>query len=476
MREPDHLAMLKSALAVEEALHPMDEVLAWIDRRRVATSFHVRPIPFSEMKGWSFHPDTGNLKHDSGKFFSIEGIRIQTNWGFVSQWDQPIIVQPEVGFLGILCKEIKGVLHFLLQAKIEPGNIGGVQLAPTLQATKSNYTQVHKGARPRYLEHFQSSEGSRVHLDVLQSEQGSKYLWKRNRNIILEVDGDVPVGEDYCWMTLGQIGLLLKKDNLVNMDTRTVISCISYGSYDCRSLELVKSVLFHDPAHATDQRHMLMSALDGERHKHSLPELISWITRMKCRFDLDVLRIPLNEVRGWHRTETCIRHEEGRFFSVIGVEASIGNREISSWCQPLVQSAQVGIIAFLIKSIDGVYHFLVQAKLEAGNLDIIELAPTVQCVNDNYRSSIPRQKPAFLDYVLQVKREQIWYDAHQSEEGGRFYHEQNRNMIIEVDEGFSLDVPPTYTWMTLNQIKDFIHFNNYFNMEARSLISAIGLW
>ena len=51
-------------------------------------------------------------------------------------WDQPIIDQPEIGFLGILCKEIKGSLHFLLQAKIEPGNKNFVQLSPTLQATR----------------------------------------------------------------------------------------------------------------------------------------------------------------------------------------------------------------------------------------------------------------------------------------------------------------------------------------------------
>jgi dTDP-4-dehydro-6-deoxy-alpha-D-glucopyranose 2,3-dehydratase len=476
MRENEKLMMLKSALALDTAVHSMEEIFAWIEARRQATRYEVKPIPFSALKGWRFDPQTGNLHHESGRFFSIEGVRVRTDWGFVPEWDQPIICQPEVGFLGILCKKINGVLHFLLQTKIEPGNIGGIQIAPTLQATKSNYTQVHKGARPRYLEYFISPDDSKVHLDVLQSEQGSKYLRKRNRNIILEVDGDIPVEEDFCWMTLGQIGLLLKQDNLINMDTRTVISCISYGSYDRRSLELAKSVLFHDAAQANDQRHMLLSALDAERHLHTLAELISWITHMKCRYELEINRIPLNEVRCWQRDSTHIRHETGKYFSVMAVEATIESREVSSWCQPLVQSAQIGIIAFLIKEIKGVYHFLVQAKLEPGNMDIIELAPTVQCVNDNYRSSIPEQKPAYLDYVLQVKPEQIWCDTHQSEEGGRFYHEQNRSLIIEVEDDFPLDVPPTYAWMTLNQIKMFIHFNNYFNMEARSLVSAIGLW
>lgn len=243
MREDEELMMLKSALALDTAIHSMEEIFSWIEARRKATRYQVRPISFAELKGWYFHSQTGNLQHESGRFFSIEGVRVRTNWGFVSEWDQPIICQPEVGFLGILCKKINGILHFLLQAKIEPGNIGGIQIAPTLQATKSNYTQVHQGTRPRYLEYFLSPDDSRVHLDVLQSEQGSKYLRKRNRNIILEVDGGIPVEEDFCWMTLGQIGLLLKQDNLINMDTRTVISCISYGSYNRRSLELAKSVL-----------------------------------------------------------------------------------------------------------------------------------------------------------------------------------------------------------------------------------------
>ena len=54
--------------------------------------------------------------------------------------------------------------------------------------------------------------------------------------------------------------------------------------------------------------------------------------------------------------------------------------------QPLVQPAQEGLVAFVIKKLI-MYHFLVQAKLESGNFDILELAPTVQCLTDNYRNT-----------------------------------------------------------------------------------------
>ena len=32
-----------------------------------------------------------------------------------------------------------------MQAKVEPGNINSIQLSPTLQATRSNYTKAHGG-------------------------------------------------------------------------------------------------------------------------------------------------------------------------------------------------------------------------------------------------------------------------------------------------------------------------------------------
>ena len=67
------------------------------------------------MEGWHIDDD-GSLHHDSGKFFSIQGIHVETDYGRVSAWDQPIICQPEIGYLGIITKEIDGMLYFLMAA------------------------------------------------------------------------------------------------------------------------------------------------------------------------------------------------------------------------------------------------------------------------------------------------------------------------------------------------------------------------
>lgn len=115
---------------------------------------------------------------------------------------------------------------------------------------------------------------------------------------------------------------------------------------------------------------------------------------------------------------------------------------------------------------------LIQAKMEPGNFDVLEMAPTVQCITGSYRK--PEYEVPFLDLFLnQNDNCKILYDALQSEEGGRFYHEENRYMVIDVQDMDIADLPNEYIWITLNQAKTFIKFNNYFNIELRSIIASI---
>lgn len=453
--------MIRSLLTTSNPFNSSEELQQWIDTRNREVQVSIRLIPFSEMANWHVDPD-GCLRHDSGRFFSVQGIHIDTDYGTNPGWDQPIIVQPEIGYLGILAKEFDGVLYFLMQAKIEPGNVNCVQISPTLQATKSNYTRVHHGKKPAYLDYFVNVRPENVLLDQLQSEQGARFLRKRNRNIIIKVDEDVEVLPDFRWMTIGQIKEFMHRDNMVNMDTRTVLSGIEYIDYITPMTDLTPLSPFG--------RDLLKSARTSDG-LHSMGQILSWLSGLKSRYDMFVYYKPIDKLEGWHRTGMEIANDAGKYFRVIGVQVNISNREVQSWDQPLMQPLQQGVCAFIIKKIGGVYHFLVQAKLECGNYDILELAPTVQCLTGNVFTA--KERPPFVDYILNASREQIRYDVLQSEEGGRFYREQNRNMIIEADEDFPMEVPEHYTWMTLNQINNFLKFNNFLNIQARSILSAL---
>lgn len=477
---------LVSALTECGRVFSLEHFFEWFDERKKSHRFNVERIPFAEMRDWDFEHSTGNLRHVNNGFFTIEGIWVETNAGPINEWAQPVINQPEIGILGIIVKKIDGILHFLMHANMEPGNLNTMQLAPTLQATRSNYLRVHRGRAPLYLEHFIEGGSSRILIDSLQSEQGARFLRKRNRNIIVEVFDDIEVFDDFCWLTLGQIQRLIKHDNLVNMDARSVLSCVPCVDYemavagiDQLRKELEKRLGSEGRAvfERMDEYRLgvLRSLMNVGGGFHRFDEIISWFTQMKVKYELDVERIPLKYVRNWERDELEIRHEDRKYFSVIAVAVEAETREVGSWTQPMIKPEADGIVAYLIKNINGMAHFLMQAKVEPGNFDIVEMAPTVQCVTGSYREDEPGSRPPFLDYVLGVSPEWIRLDSWQSEEGGRFYQEQNRNLLIEVPDDFPIEAPDNYIWLTLNQIKTFIKYNNYINVEGRCLLSSLSL-
>lgn len=467
------LDLIISSLTEHNPQMSTAEVVQWIEDLNQRTTFKIQKIPLARMEGWDFDK-RGNLRHRSGKFFSIEGVRIQTNYGHVSQWSQPIIYQPEVGILGILCQKRDGILYFLMQAKIEPGNVNQIQLSPTVQATRSNYTQVHGGQRPPYLDYFIDLRSKKVIVDQLQSEQGARFLKKRNRNMIVEIptDWEIQLQENFCWLTLGQIKKLMLHDNIVNMDARTVLSCTQLKVNNQVSTESLEPGL-RQLGFSETESNILLSLLSEQKALHSYEGIISWFTMLKTFTELEVTRCNIDEVNDWRVDEWDIAHVDEKFFKVIGVSASIGNREVASWCQPLIEQRQSGLIGFILKRIKGVYHLLVQAKLEVGNLDVFEMAPTVQCITGSYQE--PEWQVPYLEYFSDTRNALCLYDQLQSEEGGRFYCEQNRNMVVEVGDDFPESVEPNYIWLTFQQVKEFVKFNNYFNIEARSLLACISV-
>lgn len=471
-------SFLQSALTLENQYQPLEAFFPWFEHRLQANDFAVEQLALTDLDEWYFAENLHRLAHRSGKFFTIEGIRVQSDYGPVTEWDQPIINQPEVGILGILTQVVGGVRYFLMQLKMEPGNVNLLQLSPTVQATRSNYTQVHNGRLPHYLEYFIQHGRSTILVDQLQSEQGSRFLYKQNRNMVIEVQENVPLHDDFCWLTLGEIKKLLTIDNLVNMDSRTVLSCIplahpDWGFYHAANSHYQSA----NPAQVFGYqltgfpKDLFLSAVSVQS-RHTVDQIISWFVGIKTRHELAVQKIPLRDLRGWRQNEQSIAHETGQYFSVIGVAVQAKSREVLNWRQPLLKHASQGIVGFITQRLDGVLHFLVRASIEPGNRDMLELGPTVACSEPIKRDA--DKLPLFLDLFLQAPAEQVRFNVVQSEEGGRFYHFQNRHMILQLPDEAQLEVPSNFIWMTLKQITDFTK-HSYFNIEARNLLSCLSL-
>ncbi|MFZ5638809.1 MAG: NDP-hexose 2,3-dehydratase family protein [Pseudomonadota bacterium] len=433
----------------------------WLGRMRERHPLFVERVPLDALERWAFEGDPLRLRHESGKFFSIDGIRTTTDYGPIPVWDQPIINQPEVGILGILTRVDDGVRRYLMQAKVEPGNIGGAQIAPTLQATWSNYNRVHGGARPKYLEYFIGERPARVRFDQPQPEQASRFLKKLNRNVVLEIDEEPLVHDEFRWFTLEEIKLMLRSDNIVNMDARSVLSCIGLAT---------RETLPHERAAIDD---FGASLLDSANICGSLDAILAWLSDLRARHHFDVTRRGLDRLDAWELTSDELRHREGQFFSVIGARARINSREVCEWMQPLVYHAGKGLNGFVAQRIDDVLHFLVRACFYPGNRSMFELGPTIS--RSNYESVTQRMPMLpFIELFLDPPAGSVRHSSIQSEEGGRFYHYQNRYMILELPEGSLRDHPPEYRWMTLGQIQRLLG-DGLFTIEARNLLACLSL-
>ncbi|MCM1054510.1 MAG: NDP-hexose 2,3-dehydratase family protein [Bacteroides sp.] len=440
------------------------ELLSWVKEKNSNLKVSITRNKLTDSDKWFYDKAKGEIRNLSGTFFQIRGLRQYQ--GDEMLLEQPVLIQNEIGYLGMICKEIDGVLQFLVQAKIEPGNVNKIQISPTIQATKSNFTQKHGGKKPAYLDYFLNAAPENIIVDQIQSEQSSRFLGKRNRNIIITVDEDIEVLPSHRWMTLGTIKQLMKIDNLVNMDTRTVLSCIPYCIAKLPDAEK-KSIceMFSDKA-------LFRSMFDeNDKDGRDFVKVFRYINDYKMLHSRENKIVPLTELENWEFTDSGITHKTGYPFKVIFCDIEIEGREVTHWTQPLFEADGMATFGLITADFDGVKKFLVRAKSEAGCFDGIELAPTVQLeasVSENDYSDMDK-----LFFELWNGGAEIKNNVVLSEEGGRFYHEQNKNIILKVNPDMIGELPKGCFWLDYTTLNHMVQYNNVLNIQLRNLLSLL---
>ena len=458
--------LIKSWKCKEGNVTSTKTILDWVERRNTTLTVDIkkRPFPKEEDSFWFLDEKDGFIRNRKNTFFQLAGFRQMNGDELVCE--QPVIIQDEIGYLGIICKVIDGTLNFLMQAKVEPGNVNVIQISPTIQATKSNFTQSHGGRAPAFLDFFANAKNYNIVVDQIQSEQSSRFLRKRNRNILIDVgDSEVEVLDSHKWMTLGQIKDLMKIDNLVNMDTRTVLSCIPYSLMKPEQGEYEKiRELFDDKA--------LFNSI-FEDAPNMLPTIFNTINNYKMYSDLKHQLIPLRDLSNWEINDEEIVCKTPYDFKIVYCQIEIEGREVRCWEQPLVEAIGMAVFGLFTTVKDGCRYFLVKAKPEVGCFDGIELGPVVQMEPSNPGNKLDPVEQLFMEKL--EAGQSVLKDVILSEEGGRFYHEQNRNSIIEISESEIPVLPDGYFWVRFSVLNKMVQFNNFLNIQLRNLTSLLDI-
>ena len=230
--DSDVISRIETMLASirdDNQINKLDYIIEWFNKRREESDMVVEEIGINDLDKWSVDSTSGNVKHDSGGFFEMIGVKVSNTFDREvgkKGWTQPMIAKNPGGILGIIMKRINGVPHYLLQAKAEPVNIGKLQLSPTLQATTSNLLKAHGGSKPLFAEYFDEENKPKIIYAKWQSEDGGRFHLKSNYNMIVEVneEEELEIPDSFIWVTLYQIKQLMKIENFVGPHVRGIIS------------------------------------------------------------------------------------------------------------------------------------------------------------------------------------------------------------------------------------------------------------
>lgn len=425
----------------------MSDVEHWLASARVKSHLTVREIELADCRKWQLNH--GRLVHETGHFFSIAGVeqRPADTGG-----DGPLHVmidQSEVGWLGFLVRDVGEAVEWLLQAKTEPGNTRGTQVAPSLQATRSNYMQEHGGLPTRFLDLFRA--GDTVISDAPYSEQGSAFLWKFNRNTTLALPKDREIDlQDYRWMWCDGPSLrdCLARSYTVNTDARSVIATspwplLAGGGPLFRARPLARSYRLR-------QENLVARLLERKAIPRS--------PRIEWSF------VSLDAMPGWTLHPGGLRDSNNR--EVVEYrEVTTTDREVSTWCQPFLARAKSGSHTLVIRLVDGIAEVFVSLVQELGFGNRREFGPSLQTSADISR---------YFDPLLQAPNSIELIRIHQSDEGGRFMDVRAEYRIVLVgDGGDRRKQYPFGSWIPLGTLEMLVQQPGSTTNELRTLLSLL---
>jgi len=431
----------------------------WLGNRNTAAGLSLTKISISQTKDW-LRSDM-SIAHRLNRYFSIIGIKARTKKTGSTLGHQPMIYQPEIGILAFITRRTNDKVEILVQAKTEPGNIGGTQLAPTVQATLSNYSRVHQGKKTNFIEHFINNDNL-LKAGTLQSEQGNRFIEKFNRNIILELNKnelEEDLAENWIWVDVKEFLRLLDQDFLVNTDARSVLMS---SNWYLLTNESEPFALYRGKNNFGGKLYRSFHSLDHEAINSTFL-LLKELSYQRQQREISTETTPLDQLKGFGLNGQNMSINNPFIVNIWHIK--VAGREVPEWSQPLLHTLEDEIVKMYCQLKEGILLFLVAYSCEIGFKQSVQFGPSLQ---------VSQTQLAASDFCINRAQVKLHYKFSQSDEGGRFYKSIVHYSLLEIDDevkfNFSRD---HHTWMSLSQIYQLMPYKGNFTNEFRSVLSPI---
>ena len=393
------------------------------------SDFKLEKIKFSQQKQWSIND--GVLSHFSNGFFQIAGVKNKS-----TNEEHLVLFQPQSALTGLALYKNNRQVFILLQARIEPGNSNIGQYGPTIQSTPANYLQMHGGKKTDYLELFTSFNptvntlGNNTQLDI-----GKRYFQKTKTHNYVELNELIETRENVIWVPLHVIADVLTNDNFLNADLRSLISVFDWDLYT------------NDNTSENYEREITEDNSD----------IFSENTLGKNEWELTTL----DKLNRWDVQDEGIVDIRNSGIWVDMYKTSCTTREVSSWSQPLLCCLNKGLVVLLIRKINDQFSFLVSIQSEFGISGEITVLPSYVIYpgeNHENKSTLFEGGTLIAEMI-------------QSEEGGRFYKNENIYQVILLEN--EIDLEPHHRWITIASFKSILKSSNRASFQIRCIASLV---
>jgi oxidase EvaA len=281
----------------------------------------------------------------------------------------------------------------------------------------------------------------------MESEQGTRFLGKLNRNMSVLLDVEPPLEAPLRWAETAALLRLLDQDFVVNTDARSVLTGMPWeflaangpfvGATGAMGEDLRMSFT---TAVTTERLAAVDDRLAGARHYRQDPQIVR-----------------LDRLRGWDVRPDGTVSSTGSPLRVIHVRVASRSREVSQWDQPLLENRATAMADLCATRIGGVMRFGFAVRPEPGLARGAELGPTTL----GERAS-DRPNGHESGHVVMSCR--------QSDEGGRFFRDVTVYRIVDLG---GAEPDPDKIWLSVSEIRALLSRGGYFTNEARTLISLL---
>lgn len=412
-------------------------VIDWLAAVAESAELEVADARLSDSTDWAVRD--GAIRHRSDRFFRVVGVR-------TAHGDQPLLEQREIGTLGFLLRG-DARRELLVHAKVEPGNVGGAQLAPTVQATASNADRVHGGDAPPFSREF-SSNAVRRRSRVLGSEQGTRFAGKLNANVIAEAVTALDHGASHRWMPVDEVLDLLAHDWVVNTDARSVLVTADWAA-----------LLGREPF--TRRRDVWSARLAASLRAAADVTAVTQSLLAARRAAQAPQSVAVEALDGWRLDDGGITPLAGGPFRVRHVAVRCRGREVERWDQPIIDSVDDGLVELWVDDRGPHPLFGLTPVTEPGLLHRVELTAT--------RVRAPGEGAG-----THATAGEVIAAVQQSDEGGRFLHDRSRYALVRVDDPAT--APDGTLWLSLAQLVVLMREGEWTTNEARSALSLLLPW